>query len=112
MRLTRDKKPGFDSEYIGCYLKIKLRGEIDHHCASAIRKAMDNEIFSKRPRGLIIDMSAVDFMDSSGLGLIIGRAETAGAIGADVRLYGLSASLCRLLRVCGIEKINNLTVKK
>ena len=108
MRLTRDKKPGFDSEYIGCYLKIKLRGEIDHHCASAIRKAMDNEIFSKRPRGLIIDMSAVDFMDSSGLGLIMGRYMKMQAVGGVLTLREPNERVLKIFRLAGLEKIVNI----
>ena len=105
MRLTRDKKPGFDSEYIGCYLKIKLRGEIDHHCASAIRKAMDNEIFGKRPRGLIIDMSGVDFMDSSGLGLIMGRYSVMKELGGELIVQNPSESTERIMRLAGMERL-------
>ena len=105
MRLTRDKKPGFDSEYIGCYLKIKLRGEIDHHCASAIRKAMDNEIFSKRPRGLIIDMSGVDFMDSSGLGLIMGRYSVMKELSGEVIVQNPSEGTERIMRLAGMERL-------
>ena len=70
---SRDRKPGFDSEFTGEMLKIKLRGEIDHHSAVAVRSAIDDMIRSKRPGKLIIDMSAIELMDSSGLGLIMGR---------------------------------------
>ena len=84
MCAKRDRKPGFDSEFDGQILKIKLRGEIDHHSASAVRTSMDDMIKSRRPERLIIDMSAVDFMDSSGLGLILGRYAKAKELGIAV----------------------------
>lgn len=105
MRLGRDKKPGFDSEYVGCYLKIKLRGEIDHHTAAAIRNAIDGEIFKKRPRGLIIDMSAVDFMDSSGLGLIMGRYTVIKGLGGELIVQDPSQSTERIMELAGMERL-------
>ncbi len=105
MRLGRDKKPGFDSEFVGCYLKFKLRGEIDHHTAAAIRNAMDNEIFKKRPRGLIIDMSAVDFMDSSGLGLIMGRYTVIKELGGELIIQNPSSATERIMNLAGMERL-------
>ena len=69
MCAKRDKKPGFDSEFDGVNLKIKLRGEIDHHTAAVVRVSMDELIRSRAPRTLLIDMSAVDFMTAPALGL-------------------------------------------
>ena len=105
MRLGRDKKPGFDSEFVGCYLKFKLRGEIDHHTAAAIRNAMDNEIFKKRPRGLIIDMSAVDFMDSSGLGLIMGRYTVIKELGGELIIHNPSPATEKIMHLAGMERL-------
>lgn len=105
MRLGRDKKPGFDSEFVGCYLKFKLRGEIDHHTAAAIRNAMDNEIFKKRPRGLIIDMSAVDFMDSSGLGLIMGRYTVIKELGGELIIQNPSPATEKIMNLAGMERL-------
>ena len=96
----------------GSTLSAKLCCELDHHTVKRIREKIDRMMFEKKPRELILDFSDVSFMDSSGLGLIIGRSETASAIGASVRLCGLSSNLSRLLCVCGIEKLDNLTVKK
>ena len=84
--------------------------EIDHHTAKPIRERIDRALFEKKPHTLIIDFEGVGFMDSSGIGLIIGRAECAGAVGASVRVEGLSSSLMRLLRIAGLERVKNLTV--
>lgn len=93
-------------------LTAKICCEIDHHTAKRMRERIDRAIFEKKPQKLVLDFSEVGFMDSSGLGLIIGRAQCASAIGAVVVLSGLSSSIERVLRVCGIEKMKNLTVKK
>lgn len=105
MSSTRDKKPGYDSEYVGCYLKIKLRGEIDHHSAAALREAIDSEIYEKRPRGLMLDMSAVDFMDSSGLGLIMGRYSVMKELGGETIVLDPSPAIERIMSLAGMERV-------
>ncbi len=103
--MNSDGKPGFDSEFVGCYLKIKLRGEIDHHTATTIRNAMDSEIYKKRPRGLILDMSSVGFMDSSGLGLIMGRYEIMKQLGGEVVVQNPSPAIEKIMHLAGMERV-------
>lgn len=105
MRAARDKKPGFDSEFTGTVLKIKLMGEIDHHSAVALRSAIDDMIRSKRPCELVIDMSAVDFMDSSGLGLIMGRYNTMRGIGGSVTVADPNPATEKIMNLAGLERI-------
>ncbi|MBQ8409798.1 MAG: anti-sigma factor antagonist [Clostridia bacterium] len=105
MCAARDRKPGFDSEFTGTVLKIKLRGEIDHHSAVAVRTAIDDMIRSKRPAQLIIDMSAVDFMDSSGLGLIMGRYAVMKDIGGTVKVSDPSPNTEKIMNLAGMERI-------
>ena len=54
-------------------LNVKIRGDIDHHSVKKVRAQIDDAISSKRPHFVFLDLSSVDFMDSSGLGLILGR---------------------------------------
>jgi stage II sporulation protein AA (anti-sigma F factor antagonist) len=61
---------------------------------------------------VILDFSEVRFMDSSGIGLIIGRSQVAEATGSGVRLVGLSPTLMKLIRLSGIEKIKNVYIGK
>lgn len=105
MCAAKDKKPGYDSEYMGCYLKIKLRGEIDHHSASSVRAAIDSEIYQKKPRGLIMDMSAVNFMDSSGLGLIMGRFSLMSELGGEVIVTDPNPMIERIMTLAGMERV-------
>ncbi len=93
-------------------LVAMLQCELDHHTAKRIRELIDREVFRVKPRCLMLDFSGVSFMDSSGVGLILGRVESASANGATVRLSGLSASLMKLVRLSGIERIKNLSISK
>ena len=61
-------------EMRGDALVVYVGGEIDHHSAVAVRTGIDEEITSRRPIRVLLELSAVDFMDSSGLGLILTTA--------------------------------------
>ena len=91
-------------------LVARISCEIDHHTAGRLRTRIDKELFDARPRVLTLDFSDVRFMDSSGIALILGRVESAAAVGARVHLDGLSVPLFKLVRLSGIERIRNLTV--
>lgn len=91
-------------------LVAKIGCDLDHHSAKAVRERIDARLLDLRPARLILDFSGVSFMDSSGLGLIMGRVERARVIGASVCLDGLSPTLLRLVRLSGILKIDNLSI--
>ena len=75
---------GFDYSAEGDGLAVTIGGEIDHHGAAPLRDGIDALIWEHRPKHLYIDMSGVEFMDSSGLGLIMGRYELMRELGGDV----------------------------
>ena len=85
--------------------------EIDHHTARVIREMIDGKLADQGIACLRLDFSAVTFMDSSGIGLIIGRAAKAEKNGTVVEVTGLKGSLRRLVRMSGIEKIPNVRIK-
>ena len=89
-----------------------IKSDIDHHSAKRMREKIDAQLMRQKPSLLIIDFSEVGFMDSSGLGLILGRVERANQIHASVRVTGLSPTLMKLVRLGGIERVHNLTVTK
>lgn len=95
----------------GDTLTAALTCEIDHHTAKSVRAAVDDALISLRPRVLVLDFRGVSFMDSSGLGLILGRVDKADRIGASVRICGMSTMLSKIVRLSGIEKIKNLTIE-
>ena len=109
---ARDKKPGFDSEFTGDVLKIKLRGEIDHHSAVAVRSAIDEMIRQKRPQKLVVDMSAIELMDSSGLGLIMGRYALMKELGGETVVLDPSPRVEKIMGLAGLERIVKVEYSK
>ena len=92
-------------------LTARISGEIDHHAAKDLREKIDERMMSERPTRLVLDFSGVGFMDSSGIGLVLGRAQRAEEQRATVRLIGLSDPIMRVVRLCGLERIKNLSVE-
>lgn len=90
-------------------LVVRVSGEVDHHSAKDIRERIDKQIFLEKPHLLVLDFSGLGFTDSSGIALIIGRAESIRAVGGSVRIVGMSAAMRKLVKLSGIEKIKNIS---
>ena len=86
-------------------IRCIIRGDIDHHSARTVRTQIDEELFRRRPLRLILDLSHVEFMDSSGLGLILGRFNKASEIGAEFILLNPNAGVTRILDLAGIGRM-------
>jgi stage II sporulation protein AA (anti-sigma F factor antagonist) len=86
-------------------LIVYLEGEIDHHTAEDIREYIDREYQKKKTKHLLVDLSQIGFMDSSGIGLLIGRYKKCHLSGGKMALLNVSAPLERLLTLSGIPKI-------
>jgi|LSQX01.1.fsa_nt_gb stage II sporulation protein AA (anti-sigma F factor antagonist) len=89
----------------GDRLSVLLRGDIDHHSALPLRNAIDEAISRTRPKTLRLDFSEVTFMDSSGIGLVLGRYRNISTYGGALELSGLSLRYLKIMRLSGIEKI-------
>ena len=89
-----------------------IHGDIDHHNARVIRMQIDDELYKQRPRKLTLDLSRVEFMDSSGLGLILGRFNKASEIGTEFTLLNPADSVRKILDVAGIARMIKIERKK
>lgn len=98
----------FVCDTAGDIMLVRVRGEIDHHTAAVIRNGIDSALFEKRPRRLVLDMSAVTFMDSSGLGLIMGRLSVARELGGELTVKNPSEAIDRIIRLAGMEDVINI----
>ena len=87
----------------------KLSGDLDHHTARLMRTDIDRELAEKRPRRLVIDFSSVTFMDSSGIGLIMGRYRIMNEQGGDVIVARPPAYIKKVLRLAGVDKLSPIT---
>lgn len=90
-------------------LTVFLKGELDHHSASRVKDAIDMEILKSSVRLLILDMTDVTFMDSSGIGLIVGRYHRIKSLGGKMQIANPNASLLRILKMSGIEKLMKIS---
>lgn len=80
-----------------------LTGEIDHHSAQLLRVRIDGEISRRMPETLILDFGNVGFMDSSGVGLILGRARQMQAFGGRLVVQNPPEQIQKMLRLARIE---------
>ena len=84
-------------------LTARLTGEIDHHTAAYMRSAVDAAFARTRPKELILDFSGVSFMDSSGVGLALGRYKKTREAGCTLVLAGLSQRDKRMMKLSGMQ---------
>jgi stage II sporulation protein AA (anti-sigma F factor antagonist) len=89
-----------------------IHGDIDHHNARVIRMQIDDELYKQRPKKLTLDLSRVEIMDSSGLGLILGRFNKASEIGTEFTLLNPADSVRKILDVAGIARMIKIERKK
>ena len=86
-------------------LYIRLSGEIDHHSAVGVRVQIDEKLLAERPKTVYLDLSEIDFMDSSGLGLIMGRLATANRYGGQLILFDPSQAARRMIRLAALDRV-------
>ncbi len=100
-------------EMRGDSMIVHVGGEIDHHSAVAVRTGIDAEITEKRPSRVMLELSAVDFMDSSGLGLIMGRFALIKQYGGTLAVLDPSPAVLRIIKLAGMERmVSILRTKK
>lgn len=92
-------------ESIGNKLIIRINGDIDHHTCETVRQKIDNEIMKKNPKNIIFDMSNVGFMDSSGVGVIIGRFKQISSKGGAAAMINVKPQIKRVYEICGLNRI-------
>lgn len=91
-------------EITGTDLRVKVPGDLDHPVSDQIRKESDRIMESIYIKTMIFDFSETVFMDSSGIGLIMGRYRALGMRKGCVRAEGASEHIQRLLRLSGIHR--------
>ncbi len=87
-------------------LTALLFGEIDHHTARDIRRYIDAEIEQLHPSVLSLDFRRVKFMDSSGIGLIMGRYRMMQLVGGKVELINIPEHLERIIELSGVRSLS------
>lgn len=89
----------------GSSLIVHLSGELDHHSAARVRQEMDRLLKDAAIKELILDMKGLEFMDSSGIGLLMGRYRTLSKRGGRICVRNLSGQVQRVFRASGLYRI-------
>ena len=86
-------------------LLVEITEDIDHHVSEKIRRKIDEQITRYMPRKTVFDFSRVTFMDSAGIGMIIGRYKMMKLIGGSLEIVNVGTQTKRILEMSGIGKI-------
>ncbi len=97
MKMTKEYEKGI--------LTVRLQGELDHHAAAELREELDRELEERAIKELVLDFAEVSFMDSSGIGVIVGRYKKLDAMGGKTVIINLSQQVDKILSLSGIKKI-------
>ena len=89
-------------------LTIALSGEIDHHGAREMMAQMDQAIAERLPTRLVLDLSGVTFMDSSGIAVLLRSRRQLEHTGGELRVTGIPAQARRVLDAAGIGRLISL----
>lgn len=96
------------TEFKNNILTAYINGEIDHDSAVRIRTEIDGAIQSLKPKLLCLDFSEVTFMDSSGVGLVMGRYRQMKLLGGMLKVVNIPDSMYRIFAMSGLEALGVL----
>ncbi len=83
-------------------LTARLEGEVDHHSAQSLREKIDAAVLSHTPQVLVLDFGGITFMDSSGVGLILGRNTMMKVLGGKLTIHDPPVQIVRILKLAQI----------
>lgn len=101
----KDYTDDTDFEINGSVLVIHVNGELDHHNALNIREIADSRIFDNKIKNIVFDFDKTEFMDSSGIGVIMGRYKMVKGIGGKVGVVNVKKNIDKILLFSGLNKI-------
>lgn len=86
-------------------LTIKLTEEIDQHQVDKMRRDIDNEIERYNPRKVIFDFSNISFMDSSGIGMVLGRYKLTKMLNGEFEIINVNSRMRKIFDMSGVARI-------
>jgi len=96
---------GLNIDIHGRIIAVAIQGELDHHQAERLRTQID-AAYEKSPcRHMVLNMESINFMDSSGIGMIIGRYKNTEKRGGRLILAGMNEHISKLFEISGLAKI-------
>ena len=92
-------------EVNGDTMTARLSGELDHHHTQKLREEIDRSVQKERPARLVLNCAGVEFMDSSGIGLVLGRYRLMQEREGRLALSAMPPHIRRVMRVAGIADL-------
>ncbi|HHW45856.1 MAG TPA: anti-sigma factor antagonist [Clostridiales bacterium] len=92
-------------EVCGEVVTAYLQGELDHHTAREMREEIDAAIDRNMPTLLVLDFKDITFMDSSGIGLVMGRYRKLQQIKAELHITNTSPHIYKVMKLAGLERL-------
>lgn len=86
-------------------LIVALNGDIDHYTSEQIKDKIDKEFERNNSRDLVLNFENVTFMDSSGIGMIIGRYKNASSKGGSLSAVNVNGEVKRIFEISGLFKL-------
>lgn len=86
----------------------EISGDLDHHTAKSIRTEIDNAVKEHQPKKLVLDFSSVSFMDSSGIGLVMGRYKLMQELDGEVIVVCPHGYIRKVMQIAGINKLTKI----
>lgn len=89
----------------GKRITAALFGDIDHHSAREFRTELDDVIAHSRPELLVLDFENVGFMDSSGVGLVLGRLRAVNDAGGELLIKNARGEIAQMIKLSGLSSL-------
>ncbi|MFS0554021.1 anti-sigma F factor antagonist [Brevibacillus sp. 179-C9.3 HS] len=86
-------------------LVIRLQGELDHHTAEELRKKADDLLRTPAIRHIVLSLADLTFMDSSGIGVILGRYKQISARSGEMYVCSINPTIYRIFEMSGLFKV-------
>lgn len=86
-------------------LTFKLTEDIDQHTVEKVRRKMDNEIERYIPRKVVFDFSDISFMDSAGIGMVLGRYKLTKMLDGNLEIVNVNKSMKKIFDMSGVSRI-------
>ena len=103
VRRRKDVVTDYEKETRTLFLRVTE--EIDQHTADKIRRKLDNEIEIYSPKKVIFDFNGIEFMDSSGIGMVLGRYKLVKMLGGTFEIINVNKRLKRIFDMSGVSRI-------
>jgi stage II sporulation protein AA (anti-sigma F factor antagonist) len=100
-----DKKVTVKVEEKDGVLVAWLSGELDHHAADDVRQQLDTALYRRGPRKVVLDMSRLTFMDSAGIGVVLGRYRKLKEAGGRLAVRGPGVRVDKILKLAGVYTV-------